>query len=175
MDKKNSESMFVGLLTPEYYKIHSFILTLVPNQADAEDVLQSSISYMWEHFNDFKVGTNFLSWAFTISKFHVLTYRRNKSRSKLLFCDEVIELVEAENQKISEQADVRYNALNKCMKKMRSEDLYFIKKRYEKKTKVKDIAAEMGLSANVVYKRIAQIKSLLLKCIRLTMAHGEIS
>ena len=166
-------SMFLELLTPNYYKIHAFILSLVLNKADAEDVLQSSISYMLEHFNDFKQGTNFLSWAFTISKYHVLTHRKKQKRSKIQFSDKAIELIESANQRLSKEMDARHDALERCMKKLSCNDTIFIKKRFEKSGSVKEFASEIGMSVNVAYKRISHIKTLLLKCIQQTLATGE--
>lgn len=175
MDKKSLHSEFLELLTPNYYKIHSFILMLVPNKADSEDVVQSAITYMWEHFEDFKPGTNFLSWAFTISKYQVLTYRKKKQRSIVHFSDEAFQLIEHENQKLSHEIDDRYDALNECMKKLHQKDLEFLKKRYMKKLSIRDLATEFGISVNISYKRLAMIKTLLHNCVHRTMASGEMS
>lgn len=175
MDEKSLNSEFVEFLTPNYYKIHSFILTLVLNKADAEDVLQSAITYMWEHFNDFKKETNFLSWAFTIAKYQVLTYRKKKQRSRIHFDDNAIALIESENKKLSLEMEVRYNALDKCIKKLPYEELTYIKKHFGDNIPVIALASEFGISANMAYKRIARIKNLLLNCIRQVIAVGEVS
>lgn len=173
MDSKSRHSEFLELLTPNYYKIHSFILTLVPHKADSEDVLQSTITYMWEHFGDFRPGTNFLSWAFTISKYQVLTYRKKQQRSIVHFSEEAIQLIASENQNLSQEIDVRLETLSQCMKRLHSQDLTFIKKRYEKKLSIRDLATEFGISVNITYKRLSKIKSLLLHCIHKAMASGE--
>jgi RNA polymerase sigma-70 factor (ECF subfamily) len=175
MDKKSLNSEFIELLTLNYYKIHSFILALVPNRTDAEDILQSAITYMWEHFTDFKKGTNFLSWAFTISKYQVLTYRKKQKRSIIHFSEKAMNFIEQENMKLSQDLDARLDALNTCMKKLNSKNLIFIKKRFEKKISVIDLAAEFGISVNTAYKRLAQIKSFLLNCIHKAMAAGDLS
>ena len=175
MDKKSHNSEFLELLTPNYYKIHSFILALVPNKTDSEDILQSAISYMWEHFTDFKQGTNFLSWAFTISKYQVLTYRKKKQRSIVHFSEEAMKFIEQENQRLSHDLDIRLDALNICMKKLHYKNLTFIKKRFEKKIPIRDLAAEFEISVNSAYKRLAQIKTFLLNCIHKVMAAGEVS
>lgn len=176
MDEKKQNKVFVELLTPDYYKIHSFILSLVPNRTDAEDILQASITYMWEHFNDFKQGTSFLSWAFTISKFQVLTHRKKKQRSIVHFSEEALELIESENRKMSHEIDIRLEMLNKCMKKLHHKDQTFIKERFEKKKSVLSLAKEFEMSVNVAYKRLAHIKTILLICIHKAMdSRGEVS
>jgi len=175
MDQRSLNSKFVELLTPNYYKIHSFISMLVPHKTDAEDILQTAITYMWEHFEDFKPGTNFLSWAFTISKYQVLTFRKKKQRSIVYFSQEAIQVIELENRKLCPEMDIRLDALNMCMKKLQNKNLTFIKKRFEKKKPIIDLAAEFGISVNTAYKRLAHLKSLLLNCIRKAIAAGEAS
>ena len=175
MDKKSQNSDFVELLTPNYYKIHNFILALVPNKTDSEDILQSTITYMWEHFGDFEPGSNFLSWAFTISKYQVLTYRKKKQRSIVHFSQEAIQVIEIENQQLCREMDARLDALNICMKKLQHKNLTFIKKRFENKKPIIDLADEFGISVNTAYKRLAHLKSLLLNCIHKAISVGEVS
>lgn len=175
MKKKSQHSEFVELLTPNYYKLHGYILTLVPNKADAEDILQSAITYMLEHFDDFEPGSNFLAWAYSVSKYRVMTYRKTQKRSIVHFSEEAIRLIEQEHQRISDELDVRLDILGTCMKKLHCIDLAFLKKRFEKRMSIVDIAPELGLTVHAAYKRLARIKTLLLDCIHKTMNTGDVS
>ncbi len=175
MDQKKAQSDFITLLTPNYYKIHGFILTMVAHRTDTEDVLQSTIAYMWEHFDDFKQGTNFLSWAFTIAKFQVLTYRNKKNRSIVFYSDKALHLIEQENRKTAHEMDHRLQYLNRCFKKLRDQDISIIKQRYDKSVTVKMMAEELGTSINIVYKRIAKIKKALLRCVQHYIVKGELA
>lgn len=169
-DNVNKKPHFVSLLTGNYYLIHSFILTMVPNKTDAEDILQNTIMYMWEHFEDFSPGTRFLSWAVTIAKFQVLTYRKAMTRSKIHLSEAALDLIAEENVKLSTQADERYEALQKCLKKLSEREQDFLKKRFMYGSSVRKIAEDIGASLNVVYKRLARLKGILIDCIRQTMA-----
>lgn len=169
-DNENGKPHFVSLLTANYYQIHAFVLTMVPNKTDAEDILQNTIMYMWKHFKDFELGTRFLSWAVTIAKFQVLTYRKTLKRSKIHLSDTALDLIAEENMKLSSQTDQRYEALQKCLKKLPEEELDFLKKRFMYGNSVRKIAEDIGSSLNVVYKRISKIKGILLDCVRRTLA-----
>lgn len=163
---------FVSLLTANYYKLHGFILTMVPNKTDAEDVLQNTIMYLWEHFNDFSPGTSFLAWAVTIAKFQVLTYRKKAARSKVQLSEVALDLIAVENQQLSSQTDVRYEALQICLKKLPEADMNFLKKRFMQGSSVKKIAEEIGISLQAVYGRLSKLKGILLDCIHRTLATG---
>jgi RNA polymerase sigma-70 factor (ECF subfamily) len=169
-DDASRKPHFVSLLTANYYLIHSFILTMVPNKTDSEDILQNTIMYMWEHFGDFSPGTRFLSWAVAIAKFQVLTYRKAMTRSKIHLSGAALDLVAEENVKLSTQVDERYEALQKCLKKLPERELDFLKKRFMQGSSIRELAEDIGTSLNVVYKRLAKIKGILLDCIRRTIA-----
>ncbi len=169
-DEKSRKPHFMSLLTANYYLLHSFILAMVPNKTDAEDILQNTFMYLWEHFGDFQPGTSFISWATTIAKFQVLTYRKTKTRSKVHLSEMALDLVAAESVKLSAQMDERYEALEKCLKKMPEKELDFLKKRFMQGSSVRKIAKDIGASLNVVYKRIAQLKGILLNCIHRMLA-----
>jgi RNA polymerase sigma-70 factor (ECF subfamily) len=172
LDNISKKSDFVRLMTANYYQIHSFILSMVLNKTEAEDILQNTFVYMWEHFGDYRPGTRFLSWAVTIAKFQVLTYRKTKTRSKTHFSETAMDLIAAENEKLSTQMDERHEALQKCLKKLPEKHLDFLKKRYIQGSSVKKIADDIGVSLNVVYKRLSKIKGILLDCVRRVIA-GE--
>ena len=125
-DTTNRKPHFMSLLTANYYLLHSFILSLVPNKTDAEDILQNTFMYLWEHFGDFQPGTSFISWAITIAKFQVLTYRKTKTRSKIQLSGTALDLVAAESVKLSAKMDERYEALEKCLKKLPEKELDFL-------------------------------------------------
>ena len=166
LDNVNKKPHFVSLLTTNYYQIHSFIMTMVPNKADAEDILQNTFIYMWEHFGDYSPGTRFLSWAATIAKFQVLTYRKTRTRSKIQLSENALDLIAEENLRLSTQMDERYEALQRCLKKLPEEESDFLKKRFMQGNTVKKIAEDIGASLNVVYKRLSKIKGMLLNCVR---------
>jgi len=162
----NRQPHFVSLLTANYYQIHSFILTMVPNKTDAEDILQNTFMYMWEHFGDFNPETRFLSWAFTIAKFQVLTYRKTMKRSKIHLSETALDLIAVESVKLSTQMDEMYEALQKCLEKLPEKEVDFLKKRFMHGGSIRKIANDIGASLNVVYKRLSRIKGMLLNCIR---------
>ena len=166
LDNISKKPHFVRLLTENYYQIHSFILSMVLNKTEAEDILQNTFVYMWEHFGDYRPGTSFLSWAVTIAKFQVLTYWKTKTRSKAHFSETALDLIAIENVRLSTQMDEQYEALQKCLKKLPEKELDFLKKRYMQGSSVKKIADDLGVSLNVVYKRLSKIKGILLDCVR---------
>jgi len=64
----------------------------------------------------------FLKWAFSIAKYEVLAFYRDRAREKVVFNDEVLELVVQDCEKLALQVTDRSLAMSKCMTKLSDED-----------------------------------------------------
>ena len=70
------EEQFMRLFLQSERRILGFILSLVPNLSDAEDLMQETCSIMWSKIDQFEPGTDFTAWGISIARYRVLTYRR---------------------------------------------------------------------------------------------------
>ncbi len=167
---KEHKPHFVNLLISHYYQIHGFILTMVPNRTDAEDILQNTVMQMWERFEDFQPGTNFQAWALTLAKYQVLTHRKKNQRSKIRFSENTLDLLAEESVWVSQQVNDRHEALQICMKKLTSKDRDLLNLKFNSSYSVKQLAHKMEVSINVIYRQLSRVKGLLLDCIDRTLA-----
>lgn len=69
---KVKENQYIRLLSAHYVRIKSFIFTMLPNESDADDVMQETSITLWKKFNDFQSGTDFVAWPVTIAKYKAL-------------------------------------------------------------------------------------------------------
>jgi RNA polymerase sigma-70 factor (ECF subfamily) len=156
-------------------RIYAFILGLVPNHEDAEDLFQQTVLVMWSKFNNFARGTSFAAWAITIAKYQILGRRKQYSRRSLQFSQMALELLQQESEEFVEQLDNRMQAMRRCIRKLNQKDYELIQMRYEKEISVKTIAERVGHSVQSVYKRLAHIHDALVQCIRRTIAKEELA
>ena len=56
-------------------RIYAFILGMVANYQDAEDIFQQTILIMWSKFDRYERGTSFTSWGATVAKYEILNAR----------------------------------------------------------------------------------------------------
>ena len=171
---KEHKPHFVNLLIGHYYQIHGFILTMVPNRTDAEDILQNTVMQMWERFEDFEPGTNFLAWSLTLARFQVLTHRKTAQRSKIRFTETTLDLLAQDNMTLSQQTNARHEALQSCMKKLPTKDRELLNLRFTSSYSVKQMAEQMKVSIKVIYRQLSKTKALLLNCIDRTLAQQGI-
>jgi RNA polymerase sigma-70 factor (ECF subfamily) len=84
MDNKNNK-LFLKLLLDNQSRIHAYILSLVPNYADADDILQTVSELMWSRLTSLSRGQ--ISWAgrCVYAHFEVLAFEKRRPNSGSCF------------------------------------------------------------------------------------------
>ena len=158
------------LLTANHARIYAYIISMVPNNSDADDIMQDTAIVMWENFNRFETGTNFVSWAVTIAKFQILKHRKRHTRSRLFLSEKAYDLLISETEKIQEETQDRLQALRKCLQKLSLKDQRFLHMRYYQGASARIVAQQVGTSIDAVYRYTARLNHWLLSCVRRALA-----
>ena len=170
-DNSNTK-LFVSLLSANHHRVYAFILSLNPNDADADDIMQETSRILWEKFDQFIPDTDFVAWAMTIAKYQVLSFRKKK-KPTISLSREIIDLISEESPKVLDESTERFIALRKCVTKLDKKGLMFIKMRYKDGFSARVIAQRVGASIKTVYRNESRINGLLIRCIRRTLAGGK--
>jgi RNA polymerase sigma-70 factor, ECF subfamily len=165
MRHQDETKEFVALLTRYHRRIYSFIRSLVPHQADAEDLFQDVSTTLWEKFDTFRKGSDFRAWAFQIAHYKVLNFRQRRAHRPQLFDDKLIEKLVRERLLLDDAFDARNRALADCYQKLCLEDRRMLDLRYAEEATVSDVAAQTGRSVDFVYKSLRRIHGALHHCI----------
>jgi len=163
-DSKDNE--FMGLIVQSQKYIFSYIIAMVANRSDAEDILQDTMTIMWRKFDDFERGSNFIAWGIAIAKINILKHRQKAADSDLRLDNDVLELLEKQSEGLLANLDNRLDALAKCVKQLTEKEAGFLKMRYEQDQSFRKIATSVGLTSTAVFKVISQIHCKLMRCIK---------
>jgi RNA polymerase sigma-70 factor (ECF subfamily) len=159
---------FLALFTPNNRAIFHFILSMIPNWNDAQDVMQETSRVLWERFYTFEQGTDFVAWAVTIAKFQAMGFRKKKSRQRShCLPDDLLELVASEYT-YDKESD-RAFALRHCLAKLNASDRQHLSLRFKDEYAPKHVAQDLGVSVKRIYRNETRIMGLLLRCIRRRM------
>jgi RNA polymerase sigma-70 factor (ECF subfamily) len=161
---------FLQLIVEHKSRIFGYILTLVPNRASAEDLLQEVILVMWEKFGQFEPGTNFWAWSCKIAYYKVMGYRTAHSNSPVLFSEEVFSSLAEQCEHTACKPDKdndneKMEALETCLKRLSKRDSQIIQYRYLDKQPITTMAKNFGWSCSMMYKLMAKIHYVLKECI----------
>jgi RNA polymerase sigma-70 factor (ECF subfamily) len=176
MDSSSSDrsTELVQLMMKYQRRIFAYIHTIVPSRSDAEDILQETSLTICEKFSDFKEGTNFYSWACQIAYWKVRAARKKYATSKVLFNDEVLEVISQTRIEMEEELDHRHGALSKCLQKLNERDRRLVLVRYESGHNVKAAAQASGRTIQGAYKALTRIRKVLFDCVSLELSTQNI-
>ena len=65
---------FSQQLTQIQRKLYSYILSLVPNRTEAQDILQESNFVLCRKAEEYDKDRNFQAWAFRIARYQVMAF-----------------------------------------------------------------------------------------------------
>jgi RNA polymerase sigma-70 factor, ECF subfamily len=160
--------LFVELLMLCQRTLYGFIYTLVPNPADAEDLLQQTSLVLWQKFDEFDRDRDFSAWACGIARFTVLDYLKKKRRERVVFSDELIAQL-AETRHDYEDAQLADPvALAGCIEELSEIDRKLIGLCYGVKRDTKAVAAALGRPVASVYVSLTRVRRLLMDCLQRT-------
>jgi RNA polymerase sigma-70 factor (ECF subfamily) len=164
--------LFLRLFLENERRLYAYILTLLANRADADDVLQEASLVMWDKFDDRHPPEDFTAWGCRIAYFKVLDFYKKSQRSRVQFSQPLLErLAEtAVEQAASLQLEDRRQALADCIQKLSPRDRDLLARRLTRGATTQSTAAAVGRSADAVYKALAKIRQALFDCVTRSLA-----
>ena len=145
--------------------LRRFIRSLLPTATDADDVLQQTAIVIWRKFDQYDPETNFMKWACVIARFEALAYRRKMARDRLVFREDVLELMADEGAGEVENRRAEHDALETCLAAMPEKQRKFVTLAYTPGIKIKELAEEAGSSSASFYMRLKRLRHQLMECV----------
>ncbi|MAS96545.1 MAG: RNA polymerase subunit sigma-70 [Verrucomicrobiales bacterium] len=169
-----SDQTVIRLVSKYHTHLFRYILTLVPNDSDANDILQETCVDLVRRAEEYDVNKEFLPWAYRFAYIEVLNFRKRQGRSKLIFDNDVLELLasdpeESEDPGINTQID----ALEECIDSLPPQDRELVEVRYFQPEAFKDILPDLGMSRRTVFRQLSRIRQVLLDCINTRLARDS--
>lgn len=158
----------VQLVAEHQSALRGFVMAMMPGNSEVDDVVQEVNVLVWRKRGEFKIGTDFKAWLLTVAKFQVLNaWRKQQNRRESHVPEEVLaQLLEQGSESAPATAIARHEVLRECLGGLRSADQALILSRYFDGRKVKQLAAEVGRSADSVKMSLHRIRTMLALCVR---------
>ena len=173
MSLADNQKRFVRLLTQHERGVYAYILKLVLNWNDADEILQDTNVRLWEEFERFEPGSNFGAWARTIAYYQVLAWRKRRQRSRLVFDNETVEKL-AICETVNSEADQSLQlALAACLERLSDRKRDMLTRCYAANARIRNVADELHMSAEAVYKSLQRIRVALHQCIEQRLQSEE--
>jgi len=156
---------YLRLLGRHEGRLRGFILSLVPNWADADDIAQEVRIRLWEQFESYDPAKDFGAWARTIAYYQVLTHREKQSRRRELFDAKFLEAVAEEAAALADELEAGQQALKDCFEKLPEAKRELLRDYYSSERTTREIAEESGRSFDATRQAILRTRITLRDCV----------
>lgn len=166
--------VFAERLVRNQHRVFRYIVSLVPNRADAEELFQQTCLTLWECWERYDLALDFFPWACGIAHNHVLNFRRKRQSAQVQFQAEVLEMLAQRSRELQEREDHRLEALQDCLAELPAHNRSLIESYYAGRT-VQEIADQRSKSPNAIYKLLNRVRGALHDCVSLRLSGGGAS
>ncbi len=154
MSYSPDNDVFTSQLVAVQRRLYAYILTILPNLSDADDVLQDTNAVLLRKRDEYTPGTEFGAWACRVAYFEVLALckKRQRERGRVLFADQDM------LNTLAGEAESRFTAgdqallvrLERCMEKLSPLHRRMIRFRYGDNLLADEIAENLVRSSSAV-------------------------
>jgi RNA polymerase sigma-70 factor, ECF subfamily len=159
-----STQLVLQLFVRHQARIKGFIVALLGDYLAAEDVLQETFLVVQQKAGDFLPDSNFLAWAFQISRLQVMKHRLFGQRARQRFSDDVIDALTA-SVPVEVVDDSQRTALVPCLEKLAPQARRIIDLFYQHEHSPQEIAKLLNWTAAAVSVALSRARRVLRECI----------
>jgi RNA polymerase sigma-70 factor (ECF subfamily) len=164
----DSRDSFVQLLTSAQPWLFSYLVMLLGDVHDANNVLQETNMKLWTKADVFRPGTNFRAWAREVAYHCALSFSRDRKRERLIVDFNLVENIVSQTD--AEEVDPRRIALRHCLSELDDHRLELLRQRYRDETPIAAIAEDQHKTEAAVKMSLRRVRVALMKCIETRMA-----
>ena len=166
---------FASLFGAHQRAVVLYLSSLLPTQADVDDVLQEASVVLWREFSSFQSGTNFRAWAFRVAFNQVRAWRKRQQRDRLLFSEEFLSAIAEELNAEHDVFERRLQLMSQCIETLPTRHRELLALRYHHGLSVDVLAENFGKSIDAVYRLLSRIRTAIHHCIDMRLQKGELT
>jgi RNA polymerase sigma-70 factor (ECF subfamily) len=155
---------FIRLFLESEKDILRYVMVMIPNIADARDVVQEAAVALWDKIDHYDPEKPFAPWACRFALYEAKMFLRKKSRQRRL-ADEVVDLLEIERMENTEQLDARRYFLKECIKALPKKNAELVQDYYFNELSVEELGKRFEKSLEAIYKTLQRVRQALHSCI----------
>lgn len=167
-----SDEWFIEHLTKCQPGVHRFIATLVPNRADAEELLQEASVTAWRQRERFDQEREMYPWLCGIARNLIGHYHRRQSVARRLE-PHVLDQLAARQSEVDHALQARLQLLQECLEKLPPSQKKLVSGYYGDDVTVKEFAERHRHSAEAVYKVLQRARLALFECMSRAQVRPE--
>jgi RNA polymerase sigma-70 factor, ECF subfamily len=159
------QAQFLRLFLSSERELFRYVAAIVPNAADAEEIVQQAAVLLWEKFDQYDPQYPFTPWACRFALNVAKQWITRRQRWKTLLDGNLAEELLRRREEMLPLFDSRFQHLEQCVGKLPREQRTILDDYYFRHTSVESISTRLGRSIAAIYKDLQRIRRSLRKCI----------
>jgi RNA polymerase sigma-70 factor (ECF subfamily) len=168
MDRKR-HAQFAELFVRNQNRVYRYIVSLIPDRAQAEDLFQQTSLTLWETWERYDAQLDFVRWACGIAHNHVRNHFR-KRQGPLALSDDVLDRLGRRRLEQDDVLEDRRRLLASCLAELDGRHRGLIDRAYGGGGTMEDLARQEGQTPNALYKLLRRLRSALHDCVSRKLA-----
>lgn len=164
-DAAAARERFFSLFLRSERELFRYVVALVPNVADAEDIVQQTALALWEKFDAYDPAKPFTPWAcrFALNKARQWISRRQ--RWEALLAEGLAEELARRREELRPELDRRLAHLERCLGKLPEGQRALVEGYYYRRTGIEALAGESRRTVEATYKMLQRVRHALQRCV----------
>lgn len=164
-DPGAAQQRFLSLFLRSEREVFRYVAALVPNVADAEDIVQQTALALWEKFDRYDPAQPFTPWAcrFALNKARQWIDRHRRWQS--LLAHGLAEELEQRRTELQPEFEQRLRHLEDCLGRLEPAQRSLVHAYYYERTDVGSLAARSGRTVAATYKMLQRVRQALQSCV----------
>lgn len=163
-DAAAAQQRFLSLFLRSEREIFRYVAALVPNVADAEDIVQQTALALWEKFDAYDPNQPFTPWACRFALNKTKQWMERRQRWQRLLENGLAEELAQRREELRPEMETRLRHLEGCLNKLPQEQRAMVEGYYYRRDGIEKVAGSSGRTVAATYKSLQRIRQALQQC-----------
>ncbi len=164
-DHAAAQQRFLTLFLRSEREVFRYVAALVPNVADAEDIVQQTALALWEKFDAYDPAQPFTPWACRFALNKTRQWIERHQRWRALLDGDLAEELARRRGELRPEMEARLRRLEGCLARLPEEQRSLVEGYYYRREEIDQLASRSGRTVSSAYKALQRIRQALQHCI----------
>ncbi len=159
-----TQQQFLSLFLQSEREIFRYVMALVPNVTDAEDIVQQTALSLWQKFDAYDPVQPFTPWACRFALNKTRQWIERRQRWQALLDKGLAEELAQRREVLEPEIEQRLRHLEACVKRLPQAQRVLLEGYYYQRASVEQLAGRSGRTVAATYKVLQRIRHGLQLC-----------
>jgi RNA polymerase sigma-70 factor (ECF subfamily) len=164
-DRSAAQQQFLSLFLRSEREIFRYVAVLVPDVADAEDIVQQTAIALWEKFDAYDPNLPFTPWACRFALNKAKQWIERRQRWRVLLESGLAEELALRREELRPELEFRLRHLEDCLNKLPEEQRSLVEGYYYRRDSIEKLAETSSRTVAATYKMLQRVRQALQSCI----------